>query len=150
MDAQVPIDVAAGLVFHEGRLLVTQRKAGSHLAGLWEFPGGKRESGESWESCLQRELREELGIETAVGMYYDEVLFRYPTKTVHLRFFLVRWVSGAIQAIECEALRWVARTELDAVEFPPADQLLIHRLRADATVWNEWPAPPGAPHQDRR
>ena len=62
-----PIDVAAGLVFHQQKLLITQRLEGSHLAGLWEFPGGKRELGETFKGCLVRELREELGIEVALG-----------------------------------------------------------------------------------
>jgi len=61
------IDVAAGLVFREGKVLITQRHAGAHLGGLWEFPGGKREPDEAFEACLQRELREELGIEVVVG-----------------------------------------------------------------------------------
>ena len=67
-----PIDVAAGLVFHRQKLLITQRPEGSHLAGLWEFPGGKREPGESFEECLIRELREELGIEVALGQAFEE------------------------------------------------------------------------------
>ena len=61
--AEAPVEVAAGLVFREGKLLITRRSAGGHLGGLWEFPGGKREPGETFEQCLHRELREELGIE---------------------------------------------------------------------------------------
>ena len=61
------VDVAAALVFREGKLLITQRHAEAHLGGLWEFPGGKRELNETFETCLKRELREELGIEVAVG-----------------------------------------------------------------------------------
>lgn len=141
MSASSPIDVAAGLVFHGGRLLITQRPAGSHLAGKWEFPGGKRESSESWEDCLVRELREELGIETAAGRLYDEVLFQYPGKTVLLRFFLARWLSGELRALECAAWKWVGREELAAADFPPADALLIQRLQADDAVWKEGASP---------
>src|SRR5436190_15164399 len=61
------IDVAAGLIFRDGKLLVAQRFTQAHLGGLWEFPGGKREAEETFEACLVRELREELGIEVAVG-----------------------------------------------------------------------------------
>ena len=129
------IEVAAGLVFHAGRLLITQRPAGSHLAGMWEFPGGKREAGESWEDCLVRELREELGIETGVGALYDEVLYAYPAKTVRLRFYLARWVSGEPAALECAAWRWVDREALVIDEFPPADALLIRRLQAESELW---------------
>src|SRR5256885_17112283 len=65
------IQVAAGLILHEGRYLITRRKAGTHLGGLWEFPGGKREPGESLEACLRRELREGIGVEiTAPAPFY--------------------------------------------------------------------------------
>ncbi|MEC4668120.1 MAG: NUDIX domain-containing protein, partial [Nitrospirota bacterium] len=63
VDNGLPIQVAAGLIHHKGRYLITRRKPGVHLGGLWEFPGGKREPDESMEDCLRRELREELGIE---------------------------------------------------------------------------------------
>src|SRR5216117_3701039 len=67
------IEVAAGVVFRDGRVLITQRRPDDHLGGLWEFPGGKRESGETFEECLQRELREELGIEVEVGEWLGSV-----------------------------------------------------------------------------
>ena len=65
-DTRRSIEVSAGLVFRSGQLLITQRPAGGHLAGLWEFPGGKRELGESFEECLRRELQEELGVDACV------------------------------------------------------------------------------------
>src|SRR6187402_801609 len=80
------IQVAAGLVFREGRLLITQRPPGGHLAGLWEFPGGKREADESFEDCLRRELREELGVEVDVGELVESITHEYPGKSVHLQF----------------------------------------------------------------
>ena len=67
------IEVAAGLVFRDGKLLITQRPAGGHLAGLWEFPGGKREPDESFEDCLRRELMEELGIEVEIGEQIESI-----------------------------------------------------------------------------
>src|SRR5262245_54637012 len=85
------IDVSAGLVFRDGQLLITRRHADAHLGGLWEFPGGKRESGETFEQCLVRELREELGIEVEVGEVLESVTHAYPEKTVHLKFFRCRW-----------------------------------------------------------
>lgn len=105
------------------------------MAGKWEFPGGKREASETWEACLQRELLEEVGIETAIGPLYDEVTYAYPEKTVRLRFFLVRWVTGEPRALECAAWRWVERGALVSDEFPPADALLIQRILADQAVW---------------
>ncbi len=66
------VDVAAGLIFRDGKLLITQRRTDAHLGGLWEFPGGKREPNETFEECLVRELREELGIEVVVGELWGE------------------------------------------------------------------------------
>src|ERR1035438_1977423 len=71
-----PIHVSAALIFRAGQLLITQRHAQSHLGGLWEFPGGKREAGESFEQCLVREIREELGVEIAVGELFEEISHR--------------------------------------------------------------------------
>ena len=65
--APASIEVAAALIVHQGRLLITRRHPQAHLGGLWEFPGGKREPGESWEACVVREIREELGVEMSVG-----------------------------------------------------------------------------------
>ena len=72
----VVIEVSAGLIFRAGKLLITQRHADAHLGGLWEFPGGKRESGETFETCLARELREELGIEVEVGALFRRQFMR--------------------------------------------------------------------------
>jgi len=129
-----PIDVAAGLVFHAGKLLITQRYADAHLGGLWEFPGGKRESGETFEQCLVRELREELGVEVAVGEHVESLDHTYPEKVVHLRFFKCRLLNGAPQPLGCAAIKWIAREELTSHEFPAADARLISLLAA-AEYW---------------
>lgn len=127
--------MAAGLIFREGRLLITQRPPGSHLAGLWEFPGGKREPGEPWEACLRRELHEELGIEAGVDGLYQEIEFEYPGKQVRLRFYRARVLEGEPQPLGCAALRWIGPDGLDAHAFPAADALLLDRLRADRVSW---------------
>jgi mutator protein MutT len=131
------IDVAAALVFRDGRLLLAQRPAGSHLGGLWEFPGGKREAGESWEACLHRELAEELGadFQVEIGAVFEEVTHAYPEKTVHLRFHLCRWLRGEPQPLGCAAVRWVAREELSRYEFPAADARLLERLNREQAGW---------------
>src|SRR5436853_6359013 len=102
-----PIHVAAGLIFDNGRLLITQRRPEDHLPNLWEFPGGKVEAGETFEHCLVREIREELGIEIAVGRMVEDLTHCYPEKTVRLRFFECRLVSGEARAIHCQDFRWV-------------------------------------------
>lgn len=122
------IEVAAGLVERDGALLISRRKQGSHLAGLWEFPGGKREPSESWEDCLVRELREELGITVAAGALRHETVHRYPGKTVHLRFYSAVLLSGEPRAIECDAVAWVRPGDLGGYSFPEADRALVELL----------------------
>ena len=129
------IEVAAGLLFRDGRLLVTQRSEGTHLAGLWEFPGGKREAGETWEACLERELREELDAVVDVGPLFEEVHHEYPVKAVHLRFFLCRLRYGEPRAVDCAAVAWVERDRLREFAFPAADFTLIRRLETTPSVW---------------
>ena len=130
-----PIDVAAGLVFRQQKLLITQRLKGSHLAGLWEFPGGKREPGETFEDCLVRELREELGIEVSLGRAFAEITHDYPRKTVHLKFFLCRLAKGEPRTIGCAAYEWATKERLAKRDFPSADERLLERLVANAALW---------------
>lgn len=129
------IEVAAGLIFRDGKLLITQRRPHDHLAGLWEFPGGKREPHESYEQCLRRELREELGIEVEVGELFDEIRHAYPERTVHLKFYCCRWLAHEPQAIACSAVAWADLNELPDYEFPAADAQLLSRLTRDASAW---------------
>ena len=129
------IDVAAGLVFRNGQLLITQRRPGDHLGGLWEFPGGKVEPEESFEHCLVRELREELGIEVRIGAPLDEITHSYPEKTVRLRFFLCELTQGEPLPIHCHNVAWVTVETISDFEFPAADEQLLHKLRSDRSLW---------------
>jgi mutator protein MutT len=123
------IEVAAGLIRDErGRYLITQRRKGSHLAGLWEFPGGKLEAGETPAAGLRRELTEELSATFAVGELVETVRWEYPDRAVVLHFFDCRHESGTIAPTEQQAMTWVAPDELPRYDFPPADQELIRRL----------------------
>ena len=125
------IEVAAALIQDEaGRYLIARRRHGSHLAGLWEFPGGKREPGESLEACLQRELREELTADFVVGEKVETIRWPYGEKTVVLHFYRCRLRGGAIEPREGQAIAWVAPSSLAQYEFPPADLALIVRLSA--------------------
>jgi 8-oxo-dGTP diphosphatase len=128
------VEVVAALIQDDnGRYLITQRHKGSHLAGLWEFPGGKREPGESLEEALQRELTEELSARFGVGERVETVRWEYPERTIVIHFYRCRLESGTIEPREDQAMAWVAPERLSDFDFPPADRDLITRLRADAS-----------------
>ena len=123
------VEVVAALIRRHGKILISQRPDDVHLARLWEFPGGKVEAGESLETALRREIREELGIDVAVGEEYFTVEHDYPGKSVRLHFFNCSIECGEPQALGVADLRWVSPEELSRFEFPPADAELIERLR---------------------
>jgi mutator protein MutT len=121
-------EVSAALIFRGGKLLITQRSAKAHLGGLWEFPGGKREPDETFEQCLVREIREELGVEITVGELFESVTHAYPEKTVHLKFFVCRLKCGEPQMLGCAAFKWISAAELGTYQFPAADTKLLKKL----------------------
>jgi mutator protein MutT len=133
--AMPTIDVAAALVFRGGKLLITQRYPKAHLGGLWEFPGGKREPEETFEQCLVRELREELGIEVTVDDLLESVTHAYPEKTVHLKFYRCRWKQHEPQPLGCPAFKWVTAAELQDHDFPAADARLLEKLQSSPQLW---------------
>ena len=134
-DGLQPIEVAAGLIFRDGLLLIAQRPLDSHLGGLWEFPGGKREAGESYHSALERELQEELGVRVSVGKLIESIDHAYRDKHVRIRFFKCILIEGEPRPIGCHALMWVQRLELSRYEFPCADTHLLARLNTEEDLW---------------
>ena len=130
-----PIEVAAGLIFRKGRLLITQRPVGGHLAGLWEFPGGKREPEENMSECLSRELAEELGVAVLVGNCIESLTHSYPEKTVRLEFYLCQLTKGEPAGLDNQQLAWVTADELSEYAFPAADACLLERLKTDLDWW---------------
>lgn len=127
-----PVIVVAGVLFEEGRVLLTQRKKGAHLEGLWELPGGKIDVDEDPRDALVRELREELGIEVEVGAPIEITSFRYPEKRVLLLFFEVTRKPGSPEPapLDVADLMWATRADLDRLQFPPADVAVVERIRA--------------------
>ncbi|MBI2205015.1 MAG: 8-oxo-dGTP diphosphatase MutT [Candidatus Rokubacteria bacterium] len=124
------IEVAAALIQDSsGRYLITQRRRGSHLEGLWEFPGGKRDAEESLEACLVRELAEELAATFEVGEKVETIRWEYPDRTIVLHFYRCRLTGGTIRPLEEQAMAWVEADRLSDYDFPPADRALIDRLR---------------------
>jgi mutator protein MutT len=126
-NGMLSICVAAAVVEREGRFFVARRHDGTHLEGYWEFPGGKREPGETDEACLAREMREELGVDVQVGRLLLSVSHAYPDRTVELHFYACE-MAGVPRPLLDQELRWVAREELRALQFPPADAELIAML----------------------
>ena len=132
-----PIPVSAGLVYRDGLLLITQRRAQDHLGGLWEFPGGKRHDGETDEDCLKRELLEELDIEVEVRELVETVTHQYPEKgvAVCLKFFRCAWLRREPRALGCQALAWIGREQLANYQFPAADAQLLQLLQTTPELW---------------
>ena len=125
------IEVVAALIRDDaGRYLITRRRQGTHLAGLWEFPGGKREAGDTLEQSLRRELAEELGAVFTVEELFETVRWTYPEKAVVLHFFRCRVTAGIIAPQEGQLMEWVAPAEFGRFDFPPADAELLRRLEA--------------------
>jgi A/G-specific adenine glycosylase len=120
--------IAVGLVWDEGNLLIDQRPNKGLLGGLWEFPGGKIETGETHEQALRREIREELGVEIEVGDYFMAVEHAYTHLRVTLHVYHCLYRSGEPQALACQNWRWVRPAELKSFAFPNANRRIIDRL----------------------
>ena len=126
--------VAAGVIIEGGRVLLSQRKAGDHLAGAWEFPGGKVEAGEDPRAALRRELAEELGIEAEIGDIVDVTFHRYDdaAKAVLLLFYDATRspASPEPRAEDVAAFEWAGAADLEPARFPPADVAVLAKVRA--------------------
>jgi 8-oxo-dGTP diphosphatase len=125
--------VAAAVLVEDGRVLLTQRKTGSHLAGAWEFPGGKVESGEDPRVALARELDEELSIQATVGEILDVTFHRYEDvgRAVLILFFHAAREKGSPppRAVDVADFRWATAGDLEPDRFPPADVAILAKVR---------------------
>jgi 8-oxo-dGTP diphosphatase len=122
-----PIDVVAAIIERDNSFLVTLRPQGTHLAGHWEFPGGKVHHSETHVEALRREVFEELDCVVTVGDLVHEVTHAYPDKSVRL-FFYQCGVAGEPKPMMGQEMRWVPRAELASLPFPEADRDLIRLL----------------------
>jgi mutator protein MutT len=112
-----------------GQILIDRRKPGGKMGGLWEFPGGKVEPGESIEACVAREVQEELGIQIVVGESLMTIVHDYTEFKVTLHVHHCQHRSGEPQTIECDEIRWVIPAELSQFNFPEANGVIIQALQ---------------------
>jgi 8-oxo-dGTP diphosphatase len=124
--------VSAAVILSVDRVLLTQRKSGTHLAGAWEFPGGKVEFDEDPRDALVRELAEEIGVTATVGEIVDVTFHRYPSKSVLLLFYEAELVPGSPEprALDVAAVKWAGVSDLRDDLFPPADVTVLAKVRA--------------------
>jgi len=126
-------DIAAGVVWKRGRVLIDRRRPDRMLGGLWEFPGGKREPGEPLEQTVVREVREEVGIDVQPIRLLVSVRHAYTHFRITLHAFECRYLSGRCRAIGCDDFKWVRPPDLDRYAFPKANRRIIDALRANRT-----------------
>lgn len=121
--------VTAGLIWLHGQLLITKRPKGTHLEGLWEFPGGKQEEGETLKECLERELREELGMKVRAEKCLCTVEHEYENKIISLHLFQCCHLSGQPNPLEVQETKWVNPRDLEKYDFPPPDYQFIPLIK---------------------
>ncbi len=128
-DRKRKLVVAALIARASGEVLITQRREDQALPLFWEFPGGKVEPGEAPEAALAREIREELGVDVAVGRIWDVMFHAYPEYDVYMLVYRCAITSGTPSPVEVKDLAWVAPAGLDAYQVLPADAPLVARLQ---------------------
>ncbi|MBL0715164.1 MAG: (deoxy)nucleoside triphosphate pyrophosphohydrolase [Desulfosarcina sp.] len=123
------VPVTAAILIHEDRILIARRPSGDRLAGLWEFPGGKLEVGETPRACLRRELHEEFGIRARIGRFFDQTEYHYDHLAIRLLVFCAEIEKGELQPMVHDAIRWVTPDQMGRYPFAPADQPIVARLQ---------------------
>ena len=123
------ITVTAAILEKDGRILAARRKLRKHLAGYWEFPGGKLEGGETPQQCLARELQEELGIVAAIGDFVAESIYDYGHQKVRLVAYRATHLNGEFNPKDHDELKWLLPAELNTLKWAPADIPLLDAIR---------------------
>jgi A/G-specific adenine glycosylase len=126
--------VTAAIIVNDGKILITQRQRHDAFGGLWEFPGGKQEQGESLEQCLTREIFEELAVSIQIHEHLFSLTHRYEKVKISLHFFLCTILNGAPTCKEVQDWRWVDRSEFDNFSFAKADYKALEKLHV---IWNQ-------------
>jgi len=126
------INVTAAIIEKNGLILAARKRKGLHLAGCWEFPGGKLEQGETPEECLQRELEEEFSICCEIGSFLGESIYSYDDKVIRLLGYHATHTCGSFQLTDHDKIRWLSTDELDTLQWAPADIPLMLKVRNKA------------------
>lgn len=127
-------NVTAAIIRQDDKILICQRAEGGSCSGLWEFPGGKLEDGESLDECLVRECREELGLRIKIKEIYAKTSYKYGEKEMDFTFFNAEIIEGEIKMKVHQDIKWVNGQELKFYTFCPADVEIAARLRAHNDV----------------
>ena len=125
----ITIPCGVALIRRERDFLISQRKKNDSFGLLWEFPGGKKNSDESFEECVAREVKEEVGIEVHVHEKFMEIRRCYHERIIWLNFFLCTHLSGEPSPVDCEKTEWVSVENLKNYAFPPANETVIEKLK---------------------
>ena len=123
----IPCGVA--LIRRGREFLISQRLGDDSFGGYWEFPGGKKDRGETLAACVVREAKEELDIKITVGRKLFDIQKKYHDRVVWLNFFLCSYVSGEPKALESQRVQWVDVLNLQKFKFPPANRIVIQKLK---------------------
>ncbi|MEH6855298.1 8-oxo-dGTP diphosphatase MutT [Priestia megaterium] len=123
--------VVAAIIKEKDQILIAQRHSKDPLAGKWEFPGGKLETGETPEECLVREIREELQVEVEIGSFYDDNVYDFKDQAIHLLFYWAEIMNGEVTPVVHDDVKWITIKELARFDFAPADIPIVKRLERE-------------------
>ncbi len=122
------INVVAGLIYKQDKILLCRRKEGKHQAGFWEFPGGKVENGESKEKALLREILEELGIEITIESFFSQSTYHYPTISIRLWAYTCSYLKGEIILNDHDKYAWINKEAITNFQLSPADIEIAQKI----------------------
>jgi mutator protein MutT len=123
------IDVGIACIFKDGKYLVQSRPEGKSFCGFWEFPGGKREKGENFKTCVKREIQEEVRLDISVSPYFYDEIFHFKKTDLYLRFHLAVIKNGTPKALEKQKLKWIEAKDFFKEKFLPTNHKALRILQ---------------------